>query len=230
MRIALIGSAPSSVELAPYHDASWTIWGCSPGASVKAKRLDAWFEIHPIVPGTPCFQPEYVSFMQNLIVPVYLLEPFPGIQQPVIYPKDEMVREFGQYFFTSSIAWMFALAISKRPKEIGLWGVDMSATEEYGYQRAGCHYFIQLAQSRGIKVTVPLESDLLQPPPLYGLGWNGRMAKKLAVREKEIQRRLTETETAMAQAKEKYDQLVQEVMFLRGAIDDIRYMRNTWVE
>jgi hypothetical protein len=35
-KIALIGSAPSSVGAAPYADRSWTIWGCSPGAAGKA--------------------------------------------------------------------------------------------------------------------------------------------------------------------------------------------------
>ena len=28
LKIALIGSAPSSIQQAPYHDPSWLVWGC----------------------------------------------------------------------------------------------------------------------------------------------------------------------------------------------------------
>ena len=33
LKIALVGTAPSSRMLAPYNDPSWKIWGCSPGAT-----------------------------------------------------------------------------------------------------------------------------------------------------------------------------------------------------
>ena len=31
LKVALIGTAPSSRMLAPFNDPSWTIWACSPG-------------------------------------------------------------------------------------------------------------------------------------------------------------------------------------------------------
>jgi hypothetical protein len=37
-KIAVMGSAPSSVALAPFGDPSWEIWGCSPGLYYQAKR------------------------------------------------------------------------------------------------------------------------------------------------------------------------------------------------
>ena len=45
---------------------------------------------------------------------------------------------------------MLAMAIEQKPEAIGIWGVDMSADEEYSHQRPGCHYFIQRAQELGI--------------------------------------------------------------------------------
>src|SRR5882724_13388828 len=46
LKIALIGTAPSSRMLAPYNDPSWTIWACSPGNMNALPRVNVWFELH----------------------------------------------------------------------------------------------------------------------------------------------------------------------------------------
>ena len=72
MKVALMGSAPSSVQLGPFRDKSykefiggkpnlypqapfldqtWQIWGCSPGAFGIVPRSDRWFELHRWEPG-----------------------------------------------------------------------------------------------------------------------------------------------------------------------------------
>lgn len=138
-KIAIIGSAPSSVRLAPYGDQSWAIWGCSPGAygEVPYGRSDVWFEIHrwePSTPGDPrdahnksWFSPEYVRFLEQHQGPVYMAEQIPSVKNCVVYPFHDMNAEFGPYFWTSSMAYMLALAIKLKPRAIGLWGVDMAA-------------------------------------------------------------------------------------------------------
>lgn len=221
-RIALIGSAPSSVHLAPYADPSWTIWGCSPGAAPFVKRVDAWFEIHPLSDPNAGFTPDYVQWMAQLDKPVYLTEQSPYVPASVAYPREAMIEKYGPYFFTSSLSWMFALALERCPDEIGLWGVDMSATEEYAFQRPGCHYFITLARQRGIKITVPSEADLLQPPMQYGFGSSSPMYRKLSARRAELAKRL---ETAAAQ----YEHFRNEWHFLKGALDDLDYVMHTWI-
>jgi hypothetical protein len=219
-RIALIGSAPSSVHLAPYGDPSWTIWGCSPGAAVHVKRVDAWFEIHPF--SLPDMTPDYVAWMGQVDRPVYVIEPVPQIAKCVVYPRAEMLEKYGPYFFTSSLSWMFAMALEQNPDEIGLWGVDMAATEEYAHQRPGCHYFITLAKARGIKVTVPHESDLMRPPAPYGFVMDSPAYKKLRTRAAELDGRI-------ASAAQRYEDARNEWHFLRGARDDLEYVLNTWV-
>jgi hypothetical protein len=221
-RIALIGSAPSSVDLAPYGDPSWTVWGCSPGAAARAKRVDAWFEIHPLS-DAQVFTADYIEWMARLGKPVYMTGESERIPTAQAYPREEMVQKYGPYFFTSSLSWMFAYAMEQNPQEIGLWGVDMSATEEYGYQRAGCHYFITLARARGIQVTVPPESDLLQPPMLYGFGTDSLMYRKLRARKSELEQRVADAAT-------RYENARNEWNFLNGALDDLKYMMQTWVE
>src|SRR3981189_2150960 len=46
LKVALIGTAPSSRMLAPYNDPSWKIWACSPGNMNVLPRVDVWFELH----------------------------------------------------------------------------------------------------------------------------------------------------------------------------------------
>ncbi len=230
-RIALIGSAPSSVALAPYADPSWSIWACSPGARPHLKKVDCFFEIHLWEPEQPWFSPEYIDFMAKLPVPVYMLEPVEGIPGSVAYPKDAVMRYFGReavFFFTSSLSWMLAMAIieieqSGEPGEIGLWGVDMSAAEEiYSHQRAGCQFFIGQAWKRGITVTVPPQSDLLCPTPLYGFCELDPMHAKLLARKAELEHRI-------AIATNNFEGAKAEILQLRGALEDVGYVKTTWV-
>lgn len=232
-KIALIGSAPSSIRLGPYHDDDWYIFGCSPGAyGVAGPHADGWMENHrwePQVPGhagtgQPWFSPEYVEYLTRFKGDVWMSDPLPPeIQNAKALPVDALIGKYGPFFMTSSLSWMFALALeTPGVEEIGLWGVDMSAHEEYGSQRAGCQYFITLAMQRGIKVTIPPESDLLQPAYFYGITENTPMMVKLTARRKE----LMERKAAMdAQAQQCRDQS----LFLSGAIDDLDYMVKTWV-
>ena len=240
MKIAIIGSAPSSVRLAPYADPSWEIWGCSPGVYPVAGRINVWFELHrwePPVLGKadqqkPWFSPEYCAWMARQPV-VYMYDSVPEIPNSKPFPYMELVRKYGSYFFTSSISWMLASAIEtildKRNEPdydgsddtIGLWGVDMAANDEYATQRPGCQFFIQIAYQLGIKMVIPPESDLTAPPLLYGISESSHMIIKLTERRNELQARLRNCAARLAEA-------TNEHAFLTGALDDINYIWGTW--
>lgn len=243
MKVAIMGSAPSSLSLAPFGDPTWKIWGCSPGLYPNVPRVDAWFEMHrwepPVIgkPGLqkPWYSPEYVQWMGGLKCPVWMIRPVPEIPTSDAYPVQQMIAIFGNYFMTSSIAWMAAMAIDQilkereeqkdlpdRPRDaIGMWGVDMSATEEYGYQRAGCQYFIQIATNLGIQIVVPQESDLLRPMPLYGISEDDDYIIKATVRMRELQSRMAAHRQIVAENE-------KQAHFLAGAIDDLNYHIQTW--
>lgn len=86
---------------------------------------------------------------------------------PHLFPWQRLVAEFGHYFFSGGQApWIMAYAITFKPDEIGLWGID--PMREYAPQRAEVQHFAQVARDRGIKVEAP-EDDVLKPKPLYGL-------------------------------------------------------------
>ena len=231
-KIAIIGSAPSSMRLGPYNDPDWAIWGCSPGVFGEIPRKDVWWEIHRWEPpaiaeprnpnNKPWFSPEYVRFIQDFPGVVMLAGPDPEIDNPVPsvkngvrFPFEDFVARYGDYFFTSTMAWMLALAID-------LWGVDMSHSTEYGTQRPGCQHFMGLATQLGIPVVLPPESDLAQPPPLYGIcEYLPRHMKNLA--------RLQELEANEAHVANQLGQLSGQLAHIRGALDNHKYWFNTWI-
>jgi hypothetical protein len=230
LKVALIGSAPASVRLAPYHDPEWSIWGCSPGTYGVMPRCNAFFELHLWEPGQPWFSPEYVQWLTALPSRGVTLwvgnqgaaDRVPGAS---VLPHEEITAEFdpSRWFCTSSLFWMMATAIRAGAKKIGLWGVDMAATEEYEMQRAGIHFLAYVAKSRGIEVGAPPESDLFTPRFRYGVDEWTHAFRKLRARREELQLRRN-----MA-AQEQQNKL-QEVAFLNGALDDLKYAHDTWAE
>lgn len=243
--IAIIGSAPTSVLLAPYDDPAWAIWGCSPGVYGQARRTEVWWEIHrwePPVIGRPTdaanrgwFSPEYVQFIQQHKC-VMMAGPDPDVDHPIStvpngwrFPFEDFIAKYGSYFFTSSMAYMLAQAIellAPRAKAgeavaIGLWGVDMAAHDEYAYQRPACQHWIGLARQLGIQVILPPESDLMQPPAAYGIiEYNPRHQKMLA-NLNNLKHREQQLAGTVGQAN-------NELIATRGAISQATYDLATW--
>jgi len=60
------------------------------------------------------------------------------------------------------VAYMMALAISENYDEINIFGVDMVADDEFGYQKPNMEYLIGLAEGRGIIVNIQEKSPLLK--------------------------------------------------------------------
>lgn len=221
-KIALIGSAPSSVRIAPYGNPEWEIWGCSPGAwPVAGQYAHKWFELHRWEPGQPWLTKEYCEFLQDFPGEVVTSASIPAIKNHRVLETEKLVERYGPYFFNSSLSWMIAMAIEEGATTIGLWGVDMAATGEYGYQRAGCQYFAMVARSLGIEFGVPPESDLLRPAPLYGVCEQSHNWIKCTARDRELRERLNNAERKIADSQ-------AEVHFLRGALDDLNWSQQTW--
>jgi hypothetical protein len=229
IKIALIGSAPSSVRLAPYGSPDWQVWACSPGAwgalSMQGvnplERVQVWWELHRYEPGQPWFSQEYCAFLARH-PRVMMAEKRHEIPNSEALPVDELVAKYGPYFFTSSLAYMFAAAMEAGATTIGLWGVDMSATEEYALQRPALWYFGMLAKARGIEVGVPPESDLFRPPPLYGVSEIDHARIKFLARRRELEQRKLDAQNRINAA-------TAEFQCLHGALDDLTYVENTWV-
>lgn len=227
MKLAILGAAPNSRLKAPFHDPSWTMWSCSE-KNHDLPRVDVAFELHDIgrlfSGANPLGQPfdygPYIKWL-NERPKVYLQSTDARIPNAVAYPRDEMVKAFGPYFFTSSIAWMLALAISEKPEAIGLWGVDMAAVEEFSNQRPGCQYFIQKAVDVGIRVMAAPECSVTVPPAYYGYRERYPMWSSLVARKIELEGRIN----GIVKTK---NQLQHEESVLRGALESTHHLMNTW--
>ena len=169
--IAILGSHPATVAMAPFDDPEWLIYACSPHNVEKRKlpRVDEWFEIHvPVAHQTRGI--EYVMALKEMpfvwMRDEFAMKHFPGAR---LYPDRAMREEFGPFTFTSSIAFMLAKAIKDCEllgiKEIGLWGIMQASPNEYAYQRPGIQNLIWEAARRGVKVKAPDISKLFEPPP-----------------------------------------------------------------
>lgn len=225
MNVILLGTAPSSMRLAPFGNPDWEIWACSPGTfglmTQYGAKFDKFFELHRWEPGQPWFSEEYCSFIKQFPGEVVMSERVEEVANCVLLPWQELVQKYGPYFFTSSLAWMMAMAIEAGAKRIGLYGVDMAATTEYHDQRMGCQYFAQIAANQGIEVGVPPESDLFRPAPLYGVCETSHAWIKQRARNLELNARLTK-------ATEDYKNLHDEIHFLKGALDDQDWQLHSW--
>lgn len=270
MKICVLGSAPSSVGLAPFKNSNYRawiegrveaeakahasvpgdfeIWGCSPAAWSISPRATRWFEVHRWEPGKEWFSTEYCDFLRRFTGIVYTGGVVPEIPNHAVYPIDEMEAKFSSYFMTSSLALMMALAIDTiekvrearrqgtplpmgvdpaeldKPDEddvIGMWGVDMAATEEYGYQRPGCQFFILEALRRGIGFYLPPESDLMRPMPVYGISEWDHNYIKLTSRARELNGKGQNLAQQMEAAK-------TEQLVLQGQMQALNQFVHTW--
>ena len=250
MKIACCGTSPYSVRLIPSGDPSWAIWGCSPGLYPIIGKTDAWFELHRWEPPTlgrpdkqvPWLSPEYCGWMAQRQHVVWMAQQIAAIPMSRALPVNDLVDKYGHYFFTSSLAWMAAMAIEAilmnrtllaegderavkgvegEPDAIGFWGVDMSTEEEYVQQRSGCQFFATVAASMNIKVIVPPESDLLIPPALYGVSEGSPRAIRTRARMDMMKMRKAQADAAMVQAH-------RDQGFMDGQIEAELYHIRTW--
>lgn len=188
-KVAIVGGGPTRLR-APFRDRSWDIWAFS-SRRTRYPRISRWFEIHHMTDlrqqlaskkrGRRTFR-GYMRFMRRLKCPVYMAKTHTRIPNSVEFPKDKLVTEFGRCF-TSTAAFLVALAIQEGYNVIGLWGVDVKGAK-YRRQRPALRYLLSLARRRGIRIYLPRRSTLRIPKTprfvatkvLYAYGWRSRYA------------------------------------------------------
>jgi hypothetical protein len=181
-KVALVGFASSSKHLAPYTDHSWEIWGMNE-LYKQVPRWDRLFEIHTLEhlrsessregQGEP-----HLTWLRKqpgpgdpLFCPVYMQKHFDDIPASVELPVAELAAmgiPGDPPYFTSTPAYMIAMAIAMGYEEIGLWGIDLLESQEYQYQRPCAEFWCGYAIGKGIKITIASTSALCKANYLYG--------------------------------------------------------------
>jgi hypothetical protein len=91
----------------------------------------------------------------------------PEIPTSEVYPVERVAESVGEEF-SSTIAYMLALAIYAKYEEIYVYGVNLMHETEYASQRPAFKYYLGIAKERGIKVWAPEDTKLTVPAWRYG--------------------------------------------------------------
>ena len=108
--------------------------------------------------------PEFdnMTYMSNVTdTPVVVIKPFKDIGNNYVYPLQKISRKFGTDYFTSTIAFMIALALCKGFDEIHLIGLPLRTPVEYFEQKACIEYWIGRAEGMGVKVHIQDDASIL---------------------------------------------------------------------
>jgi len=153
---------------------------------------------------------------------VWGLRPHPELPGLKMLDCEAILERFGKDFLSSTVAWMMAEAImTPKTSEIGLFGIDCSASDEHAQQRPGIKFFVREARLAKIKVSAPYESDILRSPPVYGLREFNPMFRKNWAKQKQYEAMLGEAEAKQVEA-------MKRTIGLQGAIEQIDYYVRTW--
>lgn len=166
MKVAIIGTAPSTFNEAPF-DSDWEIWGLAQYRTAYPVMPSLLFEIHAsgtlTGPDEDYFTEDYLEFLNNHYVV--------GWNPKFPYAEVNKLRKLNskEWHLQGTISYMIAYAILKGATEIGVWGVDLVDDEEYQGQKAFVEGWLCFAEGRGIKIYTPESSALFKCPYRYGL-------------------------------------------------------------
>ena len=219
-KIAVIGTTPHRAN-APYDDPAWEIWGVGRWHP-DVRRWDRWFEIHDLATLKADYD-DHLKYLADSGKPVYVREPTPKIPNGVVYPRETIVERFGgTYFFTSTIAWMTALALHEGVTHLGLCAVDMATNEDYATTKPVCKHFTAVALLMGVDVVVSRHSDLLREPASY--------PEPATLLARKIRDRVADVDKHLEQRQAHLKNLELEIAHLRGMKFDLQYFLDNWTE
>jgi hypothetical protein len=143
--------------------------------------VDRIFELHSKQVWTrkKSWHKDYQKFLRECPVPIYMQRKWPDIPQSVRFPRERILSEFRRYF-SSQAAWMIALALTEGVTHIGFFGIHYEHSSERDWQRAGCEYWMGMAEGRGVQLVIPEQCPLLRRPKLlYGYESHDKAGKNV---------------------------------------------------
>ena len=168
-KVAIFGFATNTLHLVPWEDPSFEIWGMNQGYINAQRRADRWFEMHLLEAMPDIRDPQYIEFLRNCPIPVYMIQPYDEFPTSVRFPIEAAIQYAGgRDYFMSSVSFMLALAAMEGFNEVHLYGINLAIGDEYFYQKACAEWWIGLAEGKGIKVYVPRASALMKQWNRYG--------------------------------------------------------------
>ena len=192
-KIAIVGTAPSWKD-APFDDKSWQIWSFN-RSGFRLPRWDVLFEIHQRFEDHP-EDDKHLEKLRTVKPPkkIYSLKRLADPSVNIVIDRTELRKRHRSVWLSSSITYAMAFAIDQKPREIGLWGIDMESREEYVVQFAGCVHFLDICRERGIKTYLPDGCMLLRDPVPYPDRFETAQAVILEKRAQRIKKMIEDVE------------------------------------
>lgn len=166
--VAMVGFSSNHRHLTPFDDPNIQIWGLNRLHQQDwFTRSDRMFQLHPIKYLQKCIglsdgdRKHYEWLTQEHPFPIYTQKKYDEFPASVKYPIWEMRQKYGN-FFTSTLAYMMALALHEGYNHFELYGFDMEANTEYKHQRDSTEYYIGLAEGLGCDVFLPSNCSLIK--------------------------------------------------------------------
>ncbi len=177
-KVALVGFATNTLHLVPWNDPEFEIWGLNQGYLHMHRRSDRHFEMHQPEATADVRDPEYLKWLGAVRdFPIYMIQTNRDIPCSVRYPIEAAVNFAGprkRDYFTSSPAFMLALAGMEGFEEVHLYGINLAIGDEYFFEKACAEYWIGLLEGKGVNVYVPSASSLLKQYRRYGYAIDAR--------------------------------------------------------
>lgn len=95
--------------------------------------------------------------------PVYTSRPHPDYPGMVPFPLEAVVQDTGYAYFNSTAAYAVAYAVYRRVKKISAFGMDFTYAHSHHAEkgRACVEFWLGIAAARGIKLSIPNRSSLM---------------------------------------------------------------------
>ena len=180
-KVAIIGFASNTLHLVPWFDPEFELWSLNQGHMHCQRRTDRHFEMHQPEATADVRDPDYLKFLKELTIPLYMIQQYDEYPTSIRYPIEDAIQYVGQDYFMSSISYMLVLAAMEEFEEIHIYGVNLAIGDEYFYEKPNAEYLIGLLRGRGIKVYVPQASALLKQFRRYGYHVDARPAQSWKV-------------------------------------------------
>lgn len=168
MKICILGCA-ESWNTAPFDDTDVEIWTLNGALINSVPRFNRHFDVH--IPYLNYHQgiPNYSKWLHENESKLWILDKSDEFSIANVIDKNRLLAKHNRYF-TSTIAWLMAVAIEcPGVTDIYLCGVDLAQEQEYREQRPCVEYFIGYARALGIKVHLQQTTTLLKSNNIYGI-------------------------------------------------------------
>lgn len=246
-KLAIVGFSERSIDLAPFNDPEWEIWGCN-HVYRFVPRVDVNFEIHRLKEVEaklgPDKWPVYAEWLRTTDATVWMQdtsEEFPNVKR---LPVEELESEFSYFLehieyegtgpgdrhvtarsrkpyaqFKSTPAYMIAMALRERRfEEIAVYGLDMAIDSEWHFQRMNMSFLLGWARGMGVTVTLPDNSALLREGGFRLYGYETGTAEKYKPVIDHLGKRVKELDAKLKKMDNDNELMVRHIFKLQGII------------